>query len=275
MSAPFISALAGLLRSINPRMSKTQIEGYMLSAGNWYSYFCPSVYGCGMVDASKAATDVVNASGNRLTPLFSFYSSNRFDYFYTTVPQMATAALCGTLRPSVGGTNAQNFYSSVGTAITGYTSVPGATVSTCSGVQPKAQVWIFTTPKNPVGGANTLVPLYRMSWKCGDASSSPPAVCTSTPRHVDTVYTTDAAGISVYQGLGYRLDGIEGYIYPKNITQPAGTVKLMRKYNPTRDDHAIFPDTLLSSMIADGYTQDSGSDWLGYVYVNSGNVPTI
>ena len=47
------------------------------------------------------------------------------------------------------------------------------------------------------------------------------------------------------------------------------------KYNPTRDDHAIFPETALSTMIMQGYTQDSGSDWLGYVYPNTGPVPVI
>jgi hypothetical protein len=42
----------------------------------------------------------------------------------------------------------------------------------------------------------------------------------------------------------------------------------MRKYNPTRDDHAIFPESELAAMASQGYTQNSGSDWLGYVYPN-------
>jgi len=46
----------------------------------------------------------------------------------------------------------------------------------------------------------------------------------------------------------------------------------MRKYNPTRDDHVIFPETVHGAMIAEGYTQTSGSDWLGYVSVNTGSV---
>jgi hypothetical protein len=76
--------------------------------------------------------------------------------------------------------------------------------------------------------------------------------------------------------VGYKLDGIEGYLYPKTLPQPAGTVRLMRKYNPARDDHAIFPESQLSAMAAQGYTQNSGSDWIGYVYPNTnGNVPVI
>ena len=271
MAAPFVSGLAGLLRSINPRMSATQIRTHIRNSGNWAS-LPNSTYGSGMPNASTAASQVVSATPNRLAPLFSMYSIGREDYFYTTVPQMASTAACGYLRPRVGGTAAQNFYSSVGTSITGYTAFPNAAAPACAGPAAKAQVWIFTTPKI---GTTNLVPLYRMSWKCGDASPSPPAVCTTNPRHTDTTYTTDTTGIATYEGVGYRLDGIEGYIYPKTISQPSGTVRMMRKYNPARDDHAIFPEPLLSSMTADGYTQDSGSDWIGYVYVNTGSVPSI
>jgi len=43
-----------------------------------------------------------------------------------------------------------------------------------------------------------------------------------------------------------------------------------------RADHAIFPESQLSAMAAQGYTQNSGSDWIGYVYPNTnGNVPAI
>jgi hypothetical protein len=41
-------------------------------------------------------------------------------------------------------------------------------------------------------------------------------------------------------------------------------------------DHAIFPESQLSTMDTQGYTQNSGSDWIGYVYPNTnGNVPVI
>ena len=271
MAAPFVSGLAGLLRSINPRMSATQIRTHIRNSGNWAS-LPNTTYGSGMPNASTAVSQVVSATPNRLAPLFSMYSIGREDYFYTTVPQMGSTAACGYLRPRVGGTAAQNFYSSVGTSITGYTVFPNAAAPACGGPAAKAQVWIFTTPKI---GATSLVPLYRMSWKCGDASPSPPAICTTNPRHTDTTYTTDSTGITTFEGVGYRLDGIEGYIYPKTISQPSGTVRMMRKYNPTRDDHAIFPEPLLSTMTAEGYTQNSGSDWIGYVYVNTGGVPSI
>lgn len=97
------------------------------------------------------------------------------------------------------------------------------------------------------------------------------------PQSHRTTYTADPVGVGTYQIWGYKLDGIEGYIYPKTMSpQPIGTVRLMRKYNPTLDDHAIFPESMLSAMTALGYTQNSGSDWLGYVYPNlTGTIPAI
>lgn len=58
--------------------------------------------------------------------------------------------------------------------------------------------------------------------------------------------------------------------------QAEGTLRLLRKYNAARDDHAIFPEPLLSQYQNEGYTLNSGSDWLGYVYENTnGYVPAI
>jgi hypothetical protein len=102
--------------------------------------------------------------------------------------------------------------------------------------------------------------------------------CAANPANTGTTYTTEWAGVTSYESVGYRLDGIEGYIYPKTMSpQPAGTVRLMRKYNAARDDHAIFPETLLTQMANLGYTLDSGSDSLGYVYASpsDGSTPTI
>jgi hypothetical protein len=272
MAAPHVSALAGILRSINPRLSWTAIRDRIRASGSHYPPQTAEL-GSGMPNARTAVDQTIAQTPNKLTPLFSMYSSGRLDYFYTTVPQMARAAALGTLKPS-------NFvlspstisYASVGTGITGYGSFPGALQTTI----PKAQVWLFTTPENPKSASIPLVPLYRLSWKCGDPTSAPPTICSSNSNHMDVTYTADTAGVSAFQNVGYKLDGIEGYLYPKTLPQPAGTVRLMRKYNPARDDHAIFPESQLSAMAAQGYTQNSGSDWIGYVYPNTnGNVPVI
>jgi hypothetical protein len=54
------------------------------------------------------------------------------------------------------------------------------------------------------------------------------------------------------------------------------TVRLIRKYNVARDDHAIFPETAWPTMQSQGYTQNiNTTDWLGYVYPNTGSMPVI
>ena len=195
--------------------------------------------------------------------------------------QMATAALWGTLQPVpttlVAGATGPDVYEPKGTPVVGYTAFPDAPQVPGRDTTPRAEAWIFTTPRNPADASIPLAPLYRLSWKCGDPTTAQPTVCNTTnPHHTDTVYTTEQAGIDAYAGLGYKLDGIEGYIYPKTMSQPAGTERLMRKYNPVRDDHAIFPESKYGEMISLGYTADSYSDWLGYVYPNvTGVEPTV
>ena len=286
MAAPHVSALAGILRSINPRLSKDTIKTYIRYSGSNAS--APNfAVGYGMPNALTAVNTLVAVTPNRLTPLFAFYSDTRRDYFYTTIPQMAVAAAYGTLAPrrnvtpnNLHAVPSALYFSAGSRSITNYPSFPdqpwfGGPAGPYA--NPTADAWVFTTPSNPKNAAVPLVPLYRLSWKCGDPTSNPPtAICAAYPEHVDTTYTADSAGVAAFQSWGYKLDGIEGYIYPKTITQPTGTERLMRKYNPTRDDHAIFPESFMATMTAQGYTQNSGSDWLGYVYRNSsGNVPTI
>ena len=276
MAAPHVSALAGIIRSVNPRLPYADIQDIIRDSGTNAS--TPnSEIGYGMARADLAVGDAISSITNRLTPLFSLYSHPRRDFFFTTVPQMAAAATWGTLQPVsyTGRLDAGYESSGPGMSITGYSNYPGAYPTPFGGNTPIADVWIFTTPANPKSPTVPLVPLYRLSWKCADTYPWP-AICDTVYNHMDTTYTTDPAGIAAYESVGYRLDGIEGYIYPKTLAQPTGTVKLMRKYNPDRDDHVIFAETFLSDYTALGYTQNSGSDWLGYVYPNStGGVPTI
>lgn len=272
-ATPHVSALAGILRSINPRLSIVSVKSIIRASSDRVS-LPTSQFGYGRPNARTAVDSTIAQTPNRLTPLFSFYSTGRSDYFYTTVPQMAAAATWGQILPNNGGTATANRYVPTGAlGISGYTQFPDPW---STGDTPRAQVWIFGTEENPKSASVPLAPLYRLSWKCGMASSSPPAICSSNPYHADFTYTADPAGVAAFQSVGYMLDGIEGYIYPQTFTQPLGTVRLMRKYNPTRDDHAIFPESELNNMAAQGYTVNSGSDWLGYVYPNTnGNVPAI
>ncbi|MES9991674.1 MAG: hypothetical protein ABW098_06955 [Candidatus Thiodiazotropha sp.] len=74
-----------------------------------------------------------------------------------------------------------------------------------------------------------------------------------------------------YATLQSEVDGIEGYIYPTTYTEatkPEGTVKLYRKYHPNWANTDIFPESQLSTMTWRSYTENSGSAWIGYTYLN-------
>lgn len=267
-ATPYVAALGAILRSINPLLSRDSIYAAIRASSGQAAN---AEYGGGMPNALNAVNDVINQTPNRLTPLFSLWSSERSDYFYTTVPQMAASALNATLLFPT--SYVQGYASGIGNYISGYAAFPNDAGAVDV---PTAGAWIFTTKLNPVNANAPLVPLYRLSWKCGDYSPTPPAVCSSNAYHMDTTYTTDQAGITAFEGVGYKLDGIEGFIYPKTAAQPAGSVRLMRKYAISRDDHAIFPEGDYVTYATQGYTQNSGSDWLGYVYPNgTGTTPSV
>lgn len=278
MSSPFVAALAGLLRSANPLLSKANVRSLLIDnadrAGAWNFQF-----GYGVPDAALSVEKALGrAAGqvlaNRLTPLFSLYSATAEDSLSTTFPQVATAAIFGLLEQSC--ERAPNGscavpaipYSPVGPTIPGYAQFPdaGCTVSPCFVPAPRASVYVFTSDRAPYPGAPPLVPLYRLSFR-----GTNPANGNTLNRDVN--YTTETAGILAYKQVGYELDGIEGYIYqrcsPEPSCIPAGAVRLYRLYHTGRDDHAIFPESELAEMLAAGYSSEPGAnDWIGYVYPN-------
>ena len=87
---------------------------------------------------------------------------------------------------------------------------------------------------------------------------------------MDHVYTTSQSEVADFEEVEHDLDGIEGYIFPRNTpaNHRPGAVRLMRKYNPQRDDHAIFPETMLSQIISAVDSMNDGLEWIGYVYLN-------
>ena len=281
MAAPHVTALIGLVRSVNPLLKRDEVECIVTGSGDLLNNpsdcldrdAATAERGSGVPDAGQAVVNALYTNPSRLTPLFSFYSSARKDYFYTIVPQMAGAAIRGTLRPvDAAYVGSASTYSPVGSSLWAVQNFP----SLCCGYgTPLAQAWVFTTPTNPNSWV-PLSPLFRLSFKCGDGGQWP-SICNSVPAHTDTTYTADPAGIAAFTAVGYSLDGVEGYIYPKSLPRPSGTVRLLRKYNATDDDHAIFPEVpyIVNDMTNRGYTQNSGSDWLGWVYPNNGTRPVV
>lgn len=285
MAAPHISALAGLVWSVNPRATANEVRTIIRQAGNNASSVNVE-YGYGLPNALTAVNAALATNPSRLTPLFSYYGQWRSDSFYTTVPQQARAAATSTLRPRVRRDGmsdyqiqfANKYQATWGNPVQNYT-LPGASAATWGGdatTSVRAEVWVFTTDQNPKNAAIPLRPLYRMSWKCGDPSNvGQPYTCNSVPDHVDTVLV-DKDELAYFSWLGYQVDGIEGFVYPKTQPQPPGTVRLMRKYHADKDDHAVFPETALSSMVSQGWQYNTNyNDWLGYVYPNTGTMPTV
>ena len=116
MATPHITGIVGLLRTINPLLSASQITSALLNSGdNAASHNTTRGYG---VPNVATAVSTVLATTNRLTPLFSHYSSAAWDHFYTVVPQMARASIAYGLIPYA---VAPTTYAPYGTAIAEYT----------------------------------------------------------------------------------------------------------------------------------------------------------
>ncbi len=260
MAAPHISGLAGLLRSVDPVLSHDSIRAGMISRASQATQWTPQL-GYGYPNALGNVEDTLGRIAgrvirNRATPLYSLYGSTATDHFYTSVPQMAVAAVRG----SNGAT-----YSTIGPAVPG--TLPGCELTPCPNGSPKASLHVLSTENNPIPGGQPLVPLYRLSRFASGGNNR---------DHRYDVLTTE---VVADHGAGYYLDGIEGYLYPSCGTdttcddvscQPAGTVAVLRRYNAPLDDTAIFPANELGTMSASGYTQVlHGRSCLGWAYPNA------
>lgn len=302
MAAPHVAGILGLMRSVDPLRDKASLRDVLAATSNTTT--CTNSQKCqlGVPDAMAAVTATLGGTNvlNRTTPLFSFYSTDAQNHFYTVVPQMAMAALyAGDLLPQpLNGTTVR--YDQIGSTLASYSAFPANVCGpgACSNV-PKAIALVYSTHVNPNGGSD-LVPLYRMSYRCGDELLTTPPnsanpICASSPKHISHFYTTDESTVRVYTGyylsgvkdpgspgIGYRLDGIEGFIFPTTVAQPASTVKLCRKYDAARDDYVLFPGVgtggTTCTGTSDGYSGGSyatlvgGTDWIGWVKLATNSI---
>lgn len=269
-SAPHVAGIIGLLQSANPLLNKSDIYSLLINyssqAGNRTDRM-----GYGIPDAEasvKAALGTVNGKtvDNRLTPLFSLYSetAQHGDHLYTTVPQVGAAAVKPVINDIDGNIYMPTYRNeeiSIGADdVHGYGYFPGAEcmAGPCPPT-PKAQVYIFSSDRSPYPNIS-LVPLYRMSYESTDPSQ----------YYTSHAYTTETAGISMFKSVGYRLDGIEGYIFPSSLTSaPPGTEKLYRRYNSALgNDYILALASDLPTVEARGYTGIFGNSYIGYAYPN-------
>ncbi len=273
MSAPFVSATAGLMMSANPLLQPdTLLLNLMANSDTVYSVngvskniaFFDVAHKVLNMDRAVASSFETTVN-NRLTPLFHLYSQLGVDRIYTSWPQQASAAIIGTLPP------VKNAYTSRGANIAAYNYFPKTLCETLITGCPKAAVaetpkadFLVYTTHNRIATSLPLVPLYRLSTT--NQSSA-------TPKHQ---YTTTWPNISY---ANYQVDGVEGYIIARTATAsavPATAVKVCRKANSNNVDTShvlLFPvaktATCTTTQVVDGITYNvdqEGINFIGYAF---------
>lgn len=271
MSTPLVVGLAGILRSVSPLLTHTEIADILTStatqAGNR-----TDTLGYGVPRAELAVLRALGRSGgqpinNRLTPLFSLKSVANEVHYYTPAPQDAVASTYDHHDP----------FDSFGPEVAGY-SLPGAcTIGPCPPNPATASVYVFTSARPPYSAAPALAPIYRLRYDPNRA-----AICANTvqPPSSDRrfAYAISNTEISYFrnligaQGAGYEADGILGWVYPwcePNLScRPPGTLALYRLYSATKDDWALVTELERTTYEENGYRTGQVFAGVGFVYPN-------
>jgi serine protease len=280
MSAPQISGVVGLLRSINPLvlpskpvigfgevpgirtvLAQTTVQAQANQA--WTSTF-----GYGRPDAAAAARTLLGKVAgrvvkNRVTPLFRMYSAGATDYADTASPQVAVALNIYSVAS----------YAPQGAAIPGYPSFPPNEPGASALPAPKAAAYVLTTEYTPWPNYPPLLPLYMVDrsryWPLGCIKDAPGC----NVLHRDFTLMTKTADIEQAHTDGYNLRTIQGYIYqqcsPEPQCIPPAAQKFYRECNTAIDDCATFLESERATFEANGYTTAypaSSSKVLGYAY---------
>jgi hypothetical protein len=278
MSAPQISGIVGILRSINPlvptgkpvpslpepigiRTVLAQTTVQAQSGKLWSNKF-----GYGRPDAAAAASRMLgqvegHIVKNRATPLFRLHGSASKDYLDTTSPQMAIAFLI----------NQAANYTPEGPLVPGYPSFPADPLASPLPA-PRAPVYVLTTEYTPSPAWPELVPLYMIertrNFPVGCVTGQ--SGCNSNNR--DFTLVTTKAHIEAAHNDGFVVRAIQGYIYercnPEPICIPPGAQKFYRECKIADDDCATFLESERSGFEAAGYTQayPGIGKVLGYAY---------
>lgn len=279
MSAPQISGVAGILRSINPLVLtsapapgggqpvgiRTVLAHTTFEVQGNPNYFSTSL-GYGHPDAAAAARTMMGTVAgrqvlNRVTPLFRLYSSGSQDYADTTTPQFATALMID--QPAD--------YIPQGQVTPGYASFPPAEPGQPALPAPKAAVYVLTTEYTPWPNYPSLIPLYLLDCLPGYGDPGFPA-CTKS--HRDFMLASTTVDVQQAHQGGYSLRATVGYIYkacsPIDCIPP-GAQKFYRECNTSVGDCATFLESERASFEAAGYTSAypvGSSKVLGYAYPN-------
>lgn len=253
-SSPHVTAVAALIRGADPLQTAALVTARLLQGASKNGI--PDIYwGYGVPNAKNSVDSALSVNG-RLTPLFALYSSFNDDYFLAISPQMATAAIWGTMIPAASlGRGRYHTYSWLGTYTT-YSAFPTGAIPTqpppitSDNYKPRARLKVFTTKKDAAGV--DLCHIFRYS-------RSSPAI-----RHK---YAVCAADRTANIPVGWDYDGVEGYMYPPTIPQPPGTVAVYRFTNPATGAFMLIPNGDQTFWATRGFQTD-GTGILGYAYLN-------
>ena len=280
MSAPQISGVVGLLRSINPLVLPSKpallfgdvpgirtVLAQTTTQAQANQAWTPT-FGYGRPDAAAAARKMLGKVAgrvvkNRVTPLFRMVSAGATDHADTTSPQVAIAL----------NIYAAASYAPQGAAIPGYPSFPPNEPGTSALPAPKAAVYVLTTEYTPWPNYPPLLPLYMVDrsryWPLGCIKDAPGC----NVLHRDFTLMTTTADIEQARSDGFNLRTIQGYIYqqcsPEPQCIPPAAQKFYRECNASIDDCATFLESERATFEANGYTTayPSGSPkLLGYAY---------
>lgn len=279
MSAPEISGVAGILRSVNPLVAPSTpvvASGQggirtVLAQNTYQALHVPPIpksdrLGFGRPNTEAAVRRMLGKVAgatvkNRVTPLFRMKSTGASDYADTTSPQFALALV-----------HAVASYNSDGQTVPGYPAFPYE-AGTTAPPTPKAAVYVMTTEYSPNATYPPLRPLYLMSkgraWPSGCNPNVPPCVGNAA----DYTLMATVSDVEQAHAGGYELRTIQGYIYspcsPEPGCIPPGAKKLWRACKTAASDCAVFLESERSTFEANGYTSAypaSSSKLLGYAY---------
>jgi len=265
MAAPHVSASLALVRSINPLATAASVISLLSSTGTNVPK-PPGVFPVGNYKMPSLLTAVNQAIANGYTwPAFAMVTNtSQWNRFTTAAPQMARAAIAGTMLPTLIAPVSPVYYVPDPNAplVSGYAAFPDSTS------QPRAYFKVYTKLK---ASQTTLKPLYRLSKlqnvgngrdECGNLMPVP-----TKPIPVIHTYTTSKTTRNQLMGSGagqcYKYDGVEGYVAPSNL---GGLQELFQLYNPTADSYILVPSSKVSLANGIGYAQNQTS--LGWVVPN-------
>ncbi len=155
-------------------------------------------------------------------------------------------------------------YQEIGLPIPGYPNLPCgstyafdsvtnvATNNACQYYPARAVAMLLTTHVDPTNTGRILKKVYRFSCNPDDPCNITDASNPKKPYHVAFRYSTNETLLSSIQGEGYKLDGIEGYVYEPVGEPPAGAQRFCSRRNAARHDAMLY---LTASNTC--YSQDS------------------